>query len=90
MKEDVGYPSFIKDDSKLDALYAMVSKSFDGCVCSYIMSQKLNLYSVKIWCFFHNHQLNVSDDFFDNTLALHKMMVQENLGMLDQQVDRDK
>ena len=48
MKEDVGYPSFIKDDSKLDALYAMVSKSFDGCVCSYIMSQKLNLHSVKI------------------------------------------
>ena len=48
MKEDVGYPSFIKDDSKLDALYAMVRKSFDGCVCSYIMSQKLNLRSVKI------------------------------------------
>ena len=48
MKEDVGYPSFIKDDSKLDALYAMVSKSFDGCVCSYIMPQKLNLHSVKI------------------------------------------
>ena len=48
MKEDVGYPSFIKDDSKLDALYAMVRKSFDGCICSYIMSQKLNLHSVKI------------------------------------------
>ena len=48
MKEDVGYPSFIKDDSKLDALYAMVSKSFYGCVCSYIMPQKLNLHSVKI------------------------------------------
>ena len=32
IKEDVGYPSFIKDDSKLDALYSMVSKSFDGCV----------------------------------------------------------
>ncbi|KAM7438823.1 hypothetical protein ABFA07_011663 [Porites harrisoni] len=57
MKEDVGYPSFIKDDSKLDALYAM---------------------------------LNVSDDFFDNTLALNKMVVQKNLGMLGQQVDRDK
>ncbi|XP_073245343.1 EEF1AKMT4-ECE2 readthrough transcript protein-like [Porites lutea] len=57
MKEDVGYPSFIKDDSKLDALYAM---------------------------------LNVSDDFFDNTLALNKMVVQKNLGMLDQQVDRDR
>ena len=48
MKEDVGYPSFIKDDSKLDALYAMVSKSFDSCVCSYIIPQKLNLHSVKI------------------------------------------
>ena len=32
IKEDVGYPSFIKDDSKLDALYSMVSKSFDGGV----------------------------------------------------------
>ena len=32
IKEDVGYPSFIKDDSKLDALYSMVSISFDGCV----------------------------------------------------------
>ena len=27
IKEDVGYPSFIKDDSKLDALYSMVSKN---------------------------------------------------------------
>lgn len=57
IKEDVGYPSFIKDDSKLDALYSM---------------------------------LIVSDDFFDNTLALNKMVVQKNLGMLGQPVDRNK
>ena len=40
--------------------------------------------------FLYNHQLNVSDDFFDNTLALNKMVVQKKLGMLGQQVDRDK
>ena len=40
--------------------------------------------------FLSHHQLIVSDDFFDNTLALNKMVVQKNLGMLGQPVDRNK
>ena len=43
IKEDVGYPSFIKDDSKLDALYSMVSSSFDGCVWFKLFHSGLSL-----------------------------------------------
>ena len=36
-----------------------------------------------------NHQLTVGCDFFENTLAMSKMLVQRNLGVLRQRVNKD-
>ena len=49
IKEDVGYPSFIKDDSKLDALYSMVSKN---CfILDWVSRLKMWIYSSFVYIY---------------------------------------
>jgi len=42
-----------------------------------------------LFCF-QNYQLTVGDDFFENTLAMNKMLIQKQFGTLRQQVNKDK
>ncbi|CAH3162047.1 unnamed protein product [Porites lobata] len=56
IKEDVGYPPYIKNDTKLDEHYS---------------------------------KLTVSDDYFENKIAMNKMLVQKNFGMLRHPVSKD-
>ena len=36
-----------------------------------------------------NHQLTVDDNYFENTVAMNKMLVQKNFGMLRHPVNHD-
>ena len=55
IKEDVGYPSFIKDDSKLDALYSMVSMmvvfDFICFILDWVSRLKMWLYSSFVYIY---------------------------------------
>lgn len=39
--------------------------------------------------FFQYHQLTVSDDYFENQIAMNKMLVQKNFGMLRHPFNKD-
>ncbi|XP_078346187.1 endothelin-converting enzyme 1-like isoform X2 [Oculina patagonica] len=56
IKEDVGYPPFIKDDLKLDTRYSTLS---------------------------------ASSNFFENSVTMNRMVVQENFEMYGQPVNKD-
>jgi len=56
IKEDVGYPPYIKDDSKLDTHYST---------------------------------LNASNDYFENSVAMNKMIVQKSFEVLREPVNKD-
>ncbi|KAJ7373661.1 hypothetical protein OS493_011270 [Desmophyllum pertusum] len=56
IKEDVGYPSYIKDNSELDAHYSTLDET---------------LY------------------YFENSIAMNRMVVQKSFGMLRQPVNKD-
>ena len=42
-----------------------------------------------IYFFPQYHQLTVSDDYFENKIAMNKMLVQKNFGMLRHPVNKD-
>ncbi|XP_020613218.1 endothelin-converting enzyme homolog isoform X1 [Orbicella faveolata] len=56
IKEDVGYPPYIKDDSKLDTHYST---------------------------------LNASSDYFENNVAMNRMIVQKSFDVLREPVNKD-
>ena len=41
IKEDIGYPSYIKDDSQLDAQYSMVSNYCFVCIGNHTVSSSI-------------------------------------------------
>ena len=56
----------------------------------YHLSQHINTtYLSIIYFFFQYHQLTVSDDYFENQIAMNKMLVQKNFGMLRHPVNKD-
>ena len=47
-------------------------------------------YTIILFSFaLQNHQLTVDDNYFENTVAMNKMLVQKNFGMLRHPVNND-
>ena len=66
------------------------SSWFSFFLVIYHLSQNINTTYLSIIYFFPQyHQLTVSDDYFENKIAMNKMLVQKNFGMLRHPVNKD-